>query len=107
MGPVERHHKKDIRGRRCTEGGAAIIGEGNTLLTDDRLPKGVLTLVTIQVACAIWTRRYTLKRSTRRYLNTEQNCLQACGPGLIVTTRDPNSTASSCINSSTAAGSTS
>ena len=28
-------------------------------LTDDRLPKGVLTLVTIQIACAIWTRRYT------------------------------------------------
>ena len=29
------------------------------VLTDDRLPKGVLTLVTIQIACAIWTRRYT------------------------------------------------
>ena len=28
-------------------------------MTDDRLPKGVLTLVTIQIACAIWTRRYT------------------------------------------------
>ena len=60
------------------------------VLTDDRLPKGVLTLVTIQIACAIWTRRYTASGAGGDS-NTEQNRLSTRGPWPQCDDRDPNS----------------
>ena len=75
------------------------------MLTDDRLPKGVLTLVTIQIACAIWTRRYTASGAEQGTATPNRIVYRLWAPGLVCKTRDPNSTASSCINSSTAAGS--